>query len=130
PRLDAYFQTEVCSGLMPGPDGTNINNPASCTPSYELQNFRLTYTPPAEDWRGPLGATNLTDEEYLLNIFDLTAFGQPFRQAQPGRPRVWYMSFHKTFSPRTRAPVTSRRGTCARSGAGRPAASRPRRSAA
>jgi iron complex outermembrane recepter protein len=96
PRLDAYLQTDVCSGLMPGPSG-NVNNPASCTDSYELLNFRMSYTPPTEDWTLAVGATNLTDEEYLLNIFDLTAFGQPFRQAQPGRPREWYMSFNKTF---------------------------------
>lgn len=96
PRLDAYFQTDVCSALQPGPDGS-VNRPSSCTDAYELLNFRLAYSPAADDWTVALGATNLTDEEYLLNVFDLTAFGQPFRQAQPARPREWYLAFTKTF---------------------------------
>jgi iron complex outermembrane receptor protein len=96
PRIDAYFQTDVCSALQPGPDGS-INRPSSCTDAYELLNLRLAYSPAADDWTVALGATNVTDEEYLLNVFDLTAFGQPFRQAQPARPREWYLAFTKTF---------------------------------
>jgi iron complex outermembrane recepter protein len=100
PRVDTYFQTEICSGLMDVSGGAQTEfavNPVTCTSSYELVNLRLGYRPASDDWSLAAGVTNLTDKQYLLNIFDLTGFGQPFRQAQPGRPREWYMSFSKSF---------------------------------
>jgi iron complex outermembrane recepter protein len=100
PRVDAYFQTEICSGLMDVSGGQGQSfavNPNTCTPSYELVNLRLGYRPPAGDWSLSAGVTNAANKDHLLNIFDLTAFGQPFRQAQPGRPREAYLSFSKSF---------------------------------
>jgi hypothetical protein len=44
-----------------------------------------------------LGATNATDEMYYLNTFDLTVFGQPYIEGQPGAPREYYLSFQRNF---------------------------------
>jgi hypothetical protein len=40
----------------------------------------------------------VTDKQYFLNKFDLTAFGQPHTEGQPGRPREWYLSFTRNFN--------------------------------
>jgi len=39
----------------------------------------------------------VTDEEYFLNIFDLTLFQQNTVEAQPGRPAEWYVTFGRNF---------------------------------
>ena len=40
----------------------------------------------------------LTDEEYFYNKFDLTAFGQPTLEGQPGPPQEWYVQFTRNFN--------------------------------
>ena len=97
PRIDGYFQTKICSALDQVSEGLFASRPSSCVDGYELFNLRVTYRSPMDDWSIAVGATNLTDEEHLLNVFDLTAFGQPFRQAQPGRPREWFLTFTRSF---------------------------------
>jgi iron complex outermembrane receptor protein len=88
PRLDYYGQDEIC---------TNVTSLNSCSEGYELLNARLTWTSPDEAWRAALGMTNVTDEEYYLNRFDGTAFGQPYTQGQPGRPQEWYLTVSREF---------------------------------
>ena len=44
-----------------------------------------------------VGGTNVTDEEYYLNKFDLTLFGQNTVEGQPGRPGEWYVTFGRNF---------------------------------
>jgi len=41
---------------------------------------------------------NVNDHEYYLNIFDLTTFGEPTIEGQPGKPRTWYFSVTRNFN--------------------------------
>jgi iron complex outermembrane receptor protein len=88
PRVDVYGQSEICSSAV---------SAVSCSDSYTLLNARLEWTSPDSDWTIAVGGTNITDEEYFLNIFDLTLFGQNTVEAQPGRPAEWYLSFSRNF---------------------------------
>jgi iron complex outermembrane recepter protein len=94
PRMDYYGQAEICSqtvftfSTFPG---------ASCTDAYELLNVRLEWRSPEDKWTVAVGATNVTDEEYFYNKFDLTAFGQPHAEGQPGHPREWYVTLGRNF---------------------------------
>jgi iron complex outermembrane receptor protein len=94
PRIDVYGQDEICTSnilttsLFPG---------AGCSDSYELVNVRLEWASPGRTWIAALGATNVMDKKYFLNKFDLTAFGQPHAEGQPGAPREWYFTVQRNF---------------------------------
>jgi iron complex outermembrane receptor protein len=100
PRLDYYGQTEKCSGIRTNVSVLNIDTTVAqaCSPKYNLLNARLEWGSKEGAWRFALGATNLTDEEYFLNKFDLSAFGQPTVEGQPGAPREWYVQFQRNFN--------------------------------
>ena len=86
PRLDIFWTDEVAS-LQPG----------STIDAYALTNLRVTYQTPSRDWSLSLGVTNLTDEFYMLNNFDLRAFDIGTASGQPGRPREWAVTFRHDF---------------------------------
>lgn len=88
PRVDVYGQTEICSAFQ---------SRLSCSPGYELVNVRLQWESPDRVWTVAVGGTNVTDEEYFLNKFDLTLFGQNTVEGQPGRPAEWYLTFGRNF---------------------------------
>ncbi len=44
-----------------------------------------------------LAVSNLSDEKYFLNSFDLAIFGQGSVEGQPGAPREWLLTVKKTF---------------------------------
>ena len=88
PRVDVYGQSEVCSSAV---------STLSCADSYTLLNARMQWDSPDNKWTIAVGGTNITDEEYYLNIFDLTLFGQNTVEAQPGRPAEWYVTFGRNF---------------------------------
>jgi len=88
PRVDVYGQTEICSAFA---------SQLSCSEGYELVNLRLQWESPDRTWTIAAGGTNVTDEEYWLNRFDLTLFGQNTVEGQPGRPAEWYVSFGRQF---------------------------------
>jgi iron complex outermembrane receptor protein len=88
PRADVYGQTEICS---------NFSSRLSCSDGYELINVRLQWESPNQVWTAAVGGTNVTDEEYFLNKFDLTLFGQNTVEGQPGRPAEWYVTFGRSF---------------------------------
>lgn len=88
PRVDIYGQDDICTAV------SSIN---SCSEGYELVNARIQWNSPNRQWTAALGMTNLTDEDYYLNRFDGTAFGQPYTQAQPGRPQEWYLQVSREF---------------------------------
>ncbi len=88
PRVDVYGQSEICS---------STTTRAGCSDGYELVNARIEWASAERDWLVALGLSNATDEEYLLNIFDLSAFGQPTTEGQPGRPQEWYVQFVRNF---------------------------------
>jgi iron complex outermembrane receptor protein len=94
PRVDVYGQSKICSQnvftFSTFPD-------ASCTKAYELINFRMEYASPNRNWTLAAGVNNATDQEYYLNKFDLTAFGQPTAEGQPGHPREWYVTVRRNF---------------------------------
>ena len=100
PRFDYYGQTEICTGIRTNVSVTTIDTSLAdaCSQAYELLNARIEWSSPEDNWRVALGATNLTDEEYFLNKFDLTAFGQPTLEGQPGAPREWYIQFQRNFN--------------------------------
>ncbi len=100
PRLDYYGQAEICSQTVFNanrPAGPSLFPGASCTDAYELLNARLEWRSAEDKWTVAVGATNVTDEEYFYNKFDLTAFGQPHAEGQPGRPREWYVTLGRNF---------------------------------
>jgi iron complex outermembrane receptor protein len=68
PRLDAFYQSERDTGLSNAPpnlhDSIANTCPHQCVPAYTTYNVRLTYEPPAGDWRIALAGTNVTDKFY------------------------------------------------------------------
>ena len=88
PRFDIIGQTDIC---------TNSNTATSCSDGYELLNMRVEWASPDRDWTAAVGVTNLTDETYFLNKFDLQAFGQPTLEGQPGHPQEWYLTVRRNF---------------------------------
>jgi len=100
PRLDYYGQSQICTQIRTNVSVTTIDTTEAqgCSQPYELLNARIEWASPEDTWRVALGATNLTEEEYFLNKFDLTAFGQPTLEGQPGAPREWYIQFTRNFN--------------------------------
>jgi iron complex outermembrane receptor protein len=100
PRLDYYGQSQICSGIRTNLTPTQIDTTEAqaCSAAYQMLNARIEWASPEDNWRVALGATNVTDEEYFLNKFDLTAFGQPTLEGQPGAPREWYVQFTRNFN--------------------------------
>jgi iron complex outermembrane receptor protein len=88
PRVDVYGQSEICSSAV---------SELACSDGYELVNVRLEWMSPDGDWTVALGGTNVSDEEYYLNKFDLTLFGQNTVEGQPGRPAEWYLTLGRRF---------------------------------
>jgi len=88
PRADVYGQTEICTAFA---------SQLSCSDGYKLVNLRLQWASPDSTWTAAVGGTNVTDEEYFLNTFDLTGFGQNTVEGMPGRPAEWYVTFGKNF---------------------------------
>ncbi len=89
PRLDAYIQTRICSFT------STVN--AGCTAGYTLLNGRLEYANNDRDWVASVGVENIANKVYFLNVFDLTAFGEPTVEGQPGKPRTWYLTVRRNF---------------------------------
>ena len=89
PRVDVYGQSEICASI------TTTNG---CEPAYELVNARIEYASPDRAWTAAFGVTNLANKQYNLNRFDLTAFGQPTTEGQPGPPRQWYVTVRRNFN--------------------------------
>jgi len=97
PRVDIYGQTEICPVNRFNFSNPTISADDSCTAAYELINAAVEWASPDRNWTITVGGTNLSDEEYFLNKFDLTAFGQPTVEGQPGRPAEWFVTFQRNF---------------------------------
>jgi iron complex outermembrane recepter protein len=88
-------QTQICSGAaIPAIGYTGLS---SCTGGYTLHNVRLQYSSRSRAWTAAVGIENLTNHFYYLNKFDLTAFGEPTIEGQPGQPREWYLTLRRNF---------------------------------
>jgi len=88
PRIDGFYQSKI---------SYNSRSAFAELPGRTVFNGRLTYNNEDGDWTVALGATNLFGKKYYMNIFDLVPFGQPTTEAQPGRPREWYLTVRKKF---------------------------------
>ena len=96
PRLDVIHQ-----GAM----NAQADIPAAGTPSalfgqipsYTLANGRITWRNDDEDLSISLEVTNIFDEYYYSNIFDLTGAGAGVISGSIGRPREWAVSVKQTF---------------------------------
>jgi iron complex outermembrane receptor protein len=99
PRVDVYGQSEICTTLtFNTASATPSEFPgAGCSDSYELVNVRLEWASPERAWTAAVGLSNAFDEEYFLNKFNLSAFGQPYSEGQPGRYREWYFTVGRNF---------------------------------
>jgi iron complex outermembrane receptor protein len=86
PRIDGIYQ-----GNMFGNFG---NSPLNEVESYTIVNTRLTWRS-GGSWEAALAVTNLTNEEYFLNLQDFSAAGVV--TGQPGRPREWAVSVKRNF---------------------------------
>jgi iron complex outermembrane receptor protein len=95
PRYDAFVQTQICSGAAIAAIG--YTGLSSCSGGYTLHNVRLQYTTRSRTWSAAVGIENLTNHFYYLNKFDLTAFGEPTIEGQPGQPREWYLTLRRNF---------------------------------
>ena len=95
PRYDAFVQTQICSGAS-NPQ-TGYTGITSCTGGYTLHNIRLEYATPDRTWTAAVGVQNLANHFYYLNKFDLTGFGEPTIEGQPGQPRTWYLTAQRNF---------------------------------
>ncbi|MES2698702.1 MAG: TonB-dependent receptor [Pseudomonadota bacterium] len=90
PRVDWTFQSsQVVSGTS-----TKYNY---LLPDRSLVNARLTYQNDDGDLSLSLGVTNLFDNQYYVNVFDYQTLGYPQTDAQPGRPREWYLTVRREF---------------------------------
>jgi iron complex outermembrane receptor protein len=98
PRIDVYGQTEICPSTTLDVSNPTITDADRCTAAYELVNVAVEWASRDREWTITVGNTNVTDEEYFLNKFDLTGFGQPTIEGQPGRPSEWFATFQRNFN--------------------------------
>ena len=94
PRYDAFMTTEVCA--FP-PNSVGYTGLTSCAGGYTLMNARIEYAAMDRKWTTAVGINNVANKQYWLNIFDLTAFGEPTIEGQPGAPREWYLTVTRKF---------------------------------
>ncbi len=66
-------------------------------PDRSLFNGRITYDNTDHDFSLALGGDQSFDKFYYVNVFDYQPLGYPPTNAQPGRPREWYVSLRKSF---------------------------------
>jgi iron complex outermembrane receptor protein len=95
PRYDVYVQTQICTSTANPTIGYTALS--SCSGGYTLHNVRLQYNTPGTLWSAAVGISNLTNHFYYLNKFDLTSFGEPTVEGQPGEPREWYVTLRRNF---------------------------------
>jgi len=90
PRLDwTYESSQVFSTTS-----TALN---ALMRARSLFNARVTYDNEEYKFSVSVGATNLFNKTYYLNVFDSQALGAPYEQAQPAAPRQWYVTVSKSF---------------------------------
>ena len=97
PRVDVYGQSEICPSVTTNLSNPTITDAQRCAAGYELVNIRAEWDSPSRSWTVAVGGTNVTDKKYFLNKFDLTGFGQPTIEGQPGRPAEWFVTVERNF---------------------------------
>ncbi|MGX7893926.1 TonB-dependent receptor [Tsuneonella sp. HG222] len=90
PRIDmTYESSQIVSGTS-----TKYNY---LFKSRALFNGRLTYENEPYDFTAAIGVTNLFNKFYYVNLFDYQGLGYPQTDAQPARPREFYLTLSKRF---------------------------------
>jgi iron complex outermembrane recepter protein len=77
-RLDASSRTDVYT--------YPVNGPYNRIGGYTTYNAHVTWEPPKGNWQVILGAVNLTDKRYWLNVFDLVPVGAGTVDGVPSAP--------------------------------------------
>ena len=89
-QADSIYRSEHFFSLT-GLDAVTENG-------YTLSNVALTYRPENDKWEASAFINNVTDEEYLVQTFDLSteaAFGMT--EQYYGKPKWWGLSFRYNF---------------------------------
>ena len=89
-QADSIYRSEHFFSLT-GLDAVTENG-------YTLSNVALTYRPESDKWEASAFINNVTDEEYLVQTFDLSteaAFGMT--EQYYGKPKWWGLSFRYNF---------------------------------
>lgn len=89
PRLDYSWQDTIYQGAN--------NDPYTAIKARGLLDGRLTWDAPTGGWQASFSVSNLTNEKYFLNLFDLSVYGQGSIEGQPGAPREWLFTVRKNF---------------------------------
>ncbi|TYC86692.1 TonB-dependent receptor [Novosphingobium sp. BW1] len=96
PRIDVSHQGAMAgSALVPVPGSPS--DLYGRIPSYTLTNARLTYRTAQDNWQLSLGVTNLFDQYYFSQKFDLTGAGAGLISGTPARPREWALTVKRRF---------------------------------
>lgn len=66
-------------------------------PAHGILNGRLGWDAPAGGWELAVGVSNLTNERYFYDMFNLAAFGFGTVTGNPAPPREWTFTVKKTF---------------------------------
>ena len=90
PRLDwIYEDSQIVSGTSTAYNGL--------LPAHSQFNARITYDNDDKGFSVAVGATNLFNHFYWINVFDYQTLGYPETMAQPAPPREWYLTVAKSF---------------------------------
>jgi len=87
-QADFQYRSEVYFALT--------KSPAVTEDGYTLTNLRASWTSPTGQWEGAVFVQNLTNEEYLVTTFDLSA-DLGMTEQYYGRPRWWGASIAYRF---------------------------------
>lgn len=99
PRIDGFHQSKICYRVnSPSGGYYSTQNSLNCEPGRETFNARLTYAAPDDAWSVALSVTNLTDEFYYQNRFEILSAGFGSVQGYPARPREWAITLRKNFN--------------------------------
>jgi len=97
-RLDTAFQDSVYTQAVNYAQTQPVNDrKTSWIDSYELTHARATWQSPSQEWQVALDVHNLGNKVYYENIVDGVYTTVGYQSAQIGPPRMWTMSFAKSF---------------------------------
>ena len=89
PRLDYNWQAITYQA--------GLGSKYLAVPAHGVLNGRLTWDAPTGGWQASLAVTNLADERYFYDMFNLAAFGFGTVTGNPAPPREWVFTIRKAF---------------------------------
>ena len=88
-RIDASYQDDIHTGP--------INTQYNMIEGYVLANARLMWRSADETWDAAFEVTNLTNEYYMLTLFDQYLSGAGTLAGQPAMPRAYGLTVRRHF---------------------------------